>query len=157
KAEEAELRDKRIAALERAWSLAPDNLALTTRRLIQQAETRDRGILQTIAAAREQVQPLVEPIRQRVAGVDLNQLLDQARTAAEQGQWNQVTARLARLRNVLLPEEWWKSDNRRVHDRHLLEFVDATMRWACHGRRSPDHQASSAAPNVRLVRKEGAD
>lgn len=145
------LRQKKSPALERASELAPENLALATRRLVDQAERKDRGIAKTIAIARGLVLPLDEPVRQR-AGVSLVELLGQAGTAVEAGQWNVAFVRLRMLQNALLPEDWWRSDNRRVHDRHILEFMVQPGAETC-----VPEPISVEPPSIRFVRKTGPD
>lgn len=152
---DANLKARKTEALKQAYAKAPGNLAVTTRRLVNQAEEHDPAVTQTIAAARELFQPLAESVQQRARTITLKDLLDQAQAAAGKQDWNQATARIRTLQNVLLPEDWWRSDNHRVHERHVLEFVVQDFRKVDCSDLTPE--ATAERPALQFVRSAGND
>ncbi|MSR59498.1 MAG: hypothetical protein EXS05_17960 [Planctomycetaceae bacterium] len=153
---DANVKSRKAEALKQAYAKAPGNLAVTTRRLVNQVEEHDPDVIETIAAARELFQPLAESVQQRARNlVTVKDLLDQAQGAAEKQDWNQATARIRTLHNVILPEDWCRSDNHRVHNRHVLEFVVQNFRSVdCP---DPSTLASADRPALQFVRRAGDD
>lgn len=148
----AAARPRKTQALREAYAQAPHNLAVTTRRLLNQAEEHDPQLGETIEAARSLFAPLVESVEQRASSVKVKDLLDNAASAATNEDWNRATGQVRMLQNVIVPEDWWRSDNHRVKpDRNILEFVESEFRTiACS---SPADKASEESPAVRFVRR----
>lgn len=116
-----ELMAEADRALARAWELAPDNLFVMREWLTSQARSRDPGVSETLAAARELVAPFVDRIH-KFGRVDLHDLLDKAAAALEEENWGTVTRNVSITGNMLRPEVATQNDARKVTP-HLLEFI----------------------------------
>ncbi len=109
-------------ALKQAYALNPRNLFLLTEMLLMQAATEDRGIEQTLAAAKDVLRSLIPGVKQRRNNLDLGEMIDSALQAVQENNWRMASAQVRMLNNVVRPEEVAKSDIDRVNV-HPLEFV----------------------------------
>ncbi len=115
------LRKASRQALAKALEADPTNSYLLKQQLVVHAEQKDRQILETLAALRKQVASVVPAVEQKLR-VDLGATAEQLKTAVEEEKWPLVLARSRLFDNALKPEEWVRSDLRRLN-RHLLAYV----------------------------------
>ena len=106
----------------------PANSYLLKQQLLAEAEGKDAHLLETLTALWSQIEPIIALVKQKHR-VDLDAIAGQLKTAVEQQKWPQVVASANVINNVIKPEEWVRSDLRRLN-RHLLEaaFRQATGR-----------------------------
>jgi len=109
------------SALKRVWELSPRNLLVMSETLALQAREKDTGLKATFDAAQTLVKPLAEKILQ-FGRVDLFKLIDEGRSAVDEGRWDGALRSAIMLSNMLKPEVATQNDYKRVH-RHLLDFV----------------------------------
>jgi tetratricopeptide (TPR) repeat protein len=119
--DEPEVRSQARSALQRAYELEPDNLFLLMDWLSTQIAAQDSDVVETLDQVRDVLGPFVEHIR-RLRRVDLLQFLDQARQAAEDGNWQVAFGRVGVIGNLMRPEVASQLDHRRVAP-HELEFI----------------------------------
>lgn len=114
-------RTQSFEALERAITLAPDNLAVLSDWLLHKTESNDAAIVPKLEAALDILEPFSESIRLHI-GADLSTLIQEAIAAARASDWAVVNARVRMITNVLRPEVAVRLDRKRLI-RHELEYV----------------------------------
>lgn len=108
-------------ALDWALEVDPENSFLLKQQLVARAEERDKRVLETLAALRTQIEPILAGIKQRLHA-DFDELAQQLTTAVEEEKWPQVVSRSRMIDNIVKAEEWIKSDLRKLEP-HTLSFI----------------------------------
>ena len=109
------------SALSQAHSHAPDNLFVLIEYLQAQATRHASSMSEALQTARQTLAPLAAGIEQRVRVNPLD-LLDQAETALESGDWRGVERSVRIIANITRPDDAVQSDRARI-EQHLLEFM----------------------------------
>jgi hypothetical protein len=116
-----------IDALAQAQRLAPTNLFVLAKLLVETADAQDARIVETLKALGEALATMpgmVDTIRKesRDAIPDALEYIGETAAAAERGEWATVKQHAHSLKNVVLGQSWTSSDQRRI-DKNDLEFV----------------------------------
>jgi hypothetical protein len=115
-----ELRD---GALDSAIKAAPTNAWLLKQRLLSQTKRKDKASLETLKTLRTQIEPILAGVKVHTHGSgDVDEFARRLTEAVETGNWPQAYSQANVINNVIKPEEWVRSDLRRLH-RHLLAHV----------------------------------
>ena len=107
--------------LESLIKLDPENSYLLYESLLKATEAKSESALDVLAALEKQIQPIAELVRQQTR-TNISDVIEQIRTAVQEGQWPVAFGRARTLTNVIRPQEWVKSDLRRL-ERHSLAYM----------------------------------
>lgn len=135
--------------IESLIKLDPNNSFLLTESLLKAAEAKDERILKILDALEQQIRPIFEQVLQQTR-VNIDEVSAQIRTAVQQGQWPQAFGRSRTLTNVIRPQEWVKSDLRRL-ERHSLVYMLSDLGDAGCG---PFEEPSAESAPLRFQRLE---
>src|SRR5207237_1276189 len=86
-----------------------------------QAENEDKGVIETLQSIRRWM-PRFLASPDKAPSINVPATIEEAERAIEAKEWRVAYSLLLKVRNVITPEEWIKSDRRRV-DRHPLNYV----------------------------------
>lgn len=115
------IKQRALAALEKAGALAPDNLHVMIERLVAEAKAKDARLKATFEKAKQLARPLVSKIL-KFGKVDLDELADEGLAAIDAGDWSTAFGRASQFGNMLRPEVATQNDAKRVNP-HVLDFV----------------------------------
>lgn len=118
-ATEEEVRNKSRSAIASGLKADPTNTFLLKSQLQLEARHDDKQILETLQTLRKNIEPILPAIRQ-IADFDV--LAEQLTSAVTNDDWQAAKLATAKINNALTPNEWVKSDLRRLQ-RHPLAFV----------------------------------
>lgn len=116
---EDDVRDKGRNAIASALKVDPTNSFLLKAQLQKQTLQKDKAVLETLKTLRTNIEPILPAIRQ-IADFDV--LAEQLTNAVNDDKWQNAQFASAKINNSLTPNEWVKSDLRRLQ-RHPLAFV----------------------------------
>ncbi len=108
-------------ALERAYEIAPDNLALLIDWLTRQAETHDVRIVETLNHAQTELAPFADDFVSP-DGKGLAESLAAAVQAARNEKWGETLASVRKLKNIFLKLVARQRDQKRLQP-HVLEYA----------------------------------
>ena len=111
------LRDVLSAAL----NDDPTNSYLLKQQLIAQAEDKNVQVLETLKSLRTNIESILPAVKQNTRA-DVDQIAAQLTKAVAEENWQQARARAFMINNVIVADEWVRSDQRRLR-RHPLAYV----------------------------------
>ncbi|MBI3863898.1 MAG: VCBS repeat-containing protein [Planctomycetia bacterium] len=121
-AADVEIRNQEFGAIISAVEADPTNSSLLKQRMLHQAENKEKAVVETLETLLKYIEPILPAIQQAMQ-VDVNEMAKRLTDAVEANNW-QVVLFCARQINIwITPDEWVKSDLRRVQKRHPLAFV----------------------------------
>jgi hypothetical protein len=112
----------RSAAIDSALKAAPTNSWLLKEKLLSQTRRKDVEALETLKTLRAQIEPILESVKVHARGSDVDEFARRLIEAVDKGNWQQAQTQANFINNVIKPEEWVRSDLRRLK-RHLLSHV----------------------------------
>ncbi|HEY3964300.1 MAG TPA: CRTAC1 family protein [Planctomycetaceae bacterium] len=118
-APEDEVRNQARNAIASGLKVDPTNTFLLKLQLQNQTRQKDKAVLDTLQTLRKNIEPILPAIRQIA---DFDALAEQLTTAVQEDKWQVAQFASAKINNALTPNEWVKSDLRRLQ-RHPLTFV----------------------------------
>ncbi|MBS0262280.1 MAG: VCBS repeat-containing protein [Planctomycetes bacterium] len=99
----------------------PTNTFLLKLQLLSQAREKQPAILDTLQSLRKNIEPILPSIKQNVR-VDFDDVARQLTESVKDEKWPKVEFAARLINNALTPEEWVRSDLRRLQ-RHPLSYI----------------------------------
>jgi tetratricopeptide (TPR) repeat protein len=115
------LRRKSREALATALKHDPSNSYLLKQQLVAQAEERDSQALETLKTLRATIETILPAVKQNTRA-DFDEIAAQLKAAIADEKWPQARSRALVINNIILSDEWVRSDLRRLK-RHPLAYV----------------------------------
>ncbi|HEY2250029.1 MAG TPA: hypothetical protein VGH74_03170, partial [Planctomycetaceae bacterium] len=143
-----ELRRKAHEALSAALKADPANAYLLKQQLVAQAEDKNVAVLETLKSLRTNIEPILPAVKQNTRA-DVDQIAVQLTQAVADEKWPQARARALTIDNVIKPDEWVRSDLRRLK-RHPLAYVVLNFSPAVCGESPPAGAPDEPRIAVRL-------
>lgn len=116
-----ELKRKARQALSAALKDDPTNSYLLKEQLVAQADDKDRQVLETLKSLRTNIEPILPAVKQNTRA-DFDEIAAQLMKAVAEDKWPQARARALPINNIIKPDEWVRSDLRRLR-RHPLAHI----------------------------------
>lgn len=142
-------RAQAVAALRGAVEKAPDNLLLLRELAIEQANTQDASLEETLQQLRQRIQPLESAYHLQRHGNQLTGLLDTAVAAVRGENWREARAAINQLKAIVPRLLTVLQEDRLLLKPHPLDFVIADFSGDFYARHSlPPEPAVAAAVNL---------